>query len=384
MFRNICNTPDAQTFDPSQPIGVLTRVESLGQFQPICADCVSFCVQAGGPDCDGDGVPDGCEPDCNGNGTPDDCDLIDLPDADLNNNGVLDVCEDDCNGNGLADFLDIESGSSADCNTNGVPDECEGGEDCDGNGVPDFCDLASGLFSDCNINGVPDECEQAVFGVVSRRTIALEGEAPDLHGINRDYGVLALGVAIDDDNVAWFGDVGAADDPILRSGEPRLGRIIGFDLATGRYQLLLREGDLIPGAADWLAEDPAVCGVIEAFLGVLPSDLPSLPNNPGDGAVRGVADDGSLLVRAEISVESSLCEDIEDRGGLLRVYPGTIDRLFREGIDVCLHDEGAAIGSARVRGSGTYAQPEIQVEGAGFAWLISVADDGSCVVARDG
>lgn len=384
LFNTICNTPSASAYDPGQPTGVVSRVTALRQFQPICADCVAACVQTGGPDCDGDGVPDDCEPDCNGNGIADDCDLFDLPDADLNNNGVLDACEDDCNGNGLADFIDIENGTSPDCNGNAVPDECEGDEDCNGNGVPDFCDLAEGLFSDCNINGVPDECEQAVFGVVSHRVLALEGESPDLIGVHRDYGVLALGVAIHGDNIAWFGDVGDGGDPILGAGEQRRGRIVRFDLASGRFRQVIREGDLIEAPEDWLADDPAGCGELEAFIGLLPSDLPTLSGGPGDAAIRGVADDKSLLVRADISVESSLCDEIEDRGGLLRVGTGVTVPVFREGIDVCLLEEGIAVGSARSRHTGTYAQPEIQIDGSGLAWLVSRAHDGACFVARDG
>ncbi|MCH7994904.1 MAG: hypothetical protein IIB57_10745, partial [Planctomycetes bacterium] len=98
---------------------------------------VEFCDPTGacqnrlGPDCNANGIPDGCEPDCNGSGTPDDCDVLD--------------------------------GTSLDCQTNGIPDECE--EDCNNNGVPDDCDIVDGTSPDCQANGIPDECES--FGLFS-------------------------------------------------------------------------------------------------------------------------------------------------------------------------------------------------------------------------
>lgn len=92
---------------------------------------VEFCDPTGacqnrlGPDCNANGIPDGCEPDCNGSGIPDDCDILD--------------------------------GASLDCQTNGIPDECE--EDCNNNGVPDDCDIVDGTSPDCQANGIPDECD---------------------------------------------------------------------------------------------------------------------------------------------------------------------------------------------------------------------------------
>jgi len=52
----------------------------------------------------------------------------------------------DCNGNGVPDAEDIANGTS---------------EDCNGNGVPDECDIADGTSQDDNGNGIPDECETA-------------------------------------------------------------------------------------------------------------------------------------------------------------------------------------------------------------------------------
>ena len=62
-------------------------------------------------DCNGNGVPDGCDPDCNGNGIPDDCDLAD-------------GTSPDCNMNAQPDECDIANGTSLDADGNGVPDEC--------------------------------------------------------------------------------------------------------------------------------------------------------------------------------------------------------------------------------------------------------------------
>ncbi len=117
----------------------------------------------GGPDCQPNGMPDGCEiargatEDCNGNGVPDECDLRDEESEDCNSTGIPDECENDCNGNGLADECDIEAETSEDCNANGIPDECE--PDCNQNEVADSCDIAQGTSRDCTRNGIPDECE---------------------------------------------------------------------------------------------------------------------------------------------------------------------------------------------------------------------------------
>ncbi|MEM7167260.1 MAG: hypothetical protein AAF581_17500 [Planctomycetota bacterium] len=47
-------------------------------------------------DCDGDGIPDGCDDntDCNSNGIPDNCEIADDPSLDDNGNGIIDSCEE--------------------------------------------------------------------------------------------------------------------------------------------------------------------------------------------------------------------------------------------------------------------------------------------------
>lgn len=389
LFRNICNTPDADTFNPAEPVGILSRLEQVSEFQPICADCVAGCVQAGGPDCDADGVPDDCEPDCDLNGVPDDCDLINDPGRDLNNNGELDDCEDDCNDNGIADFIDIDSGFSTDCNKNGLPDECEGAEDCNNNGIPDFCDIDEGLLIDCNINGIPDECEPGAFGAVSRRVLAVEGDEPDIGFPTPAYRQLALGVAVHDSRLVYFGDLGDPGNPNLphdnRGDISRHdGRVFEFELARGTYRRVLREGDIMLSGSAWLADPPVDCGEFEAFLLRLPSDkaMPGYPSD--DGAIRGVAEDGSLLVAGDVFVDSALCGVVETVRGLMRVDPNGASPLFREQLDVCLLDEGFTAGSARVRSTGSYAQPEVQASMTDFAWLISEPDAGGCAVIRSG
>ena len=113
--------------------------------------------------------------DCNGNGVPDGCD-IDAGAADCDGDGLLDACETDCNRNGVPDDCDLADGSSADCNGDAVPDDCQLAEnDCDSDGIPDDCqlsgndcnrngrldrcDLASGEYPDCNKDGVIDACQ---------------------------------------------------------------------------------------------------------------------------------------------------------------------------------------------------------------------------------
>lgn len=138
----------------------------------LLADCdddgvPDSCALAAGTavDCDLDGILDSCEiaegaPDCDGDGQLDSCQIAI---SDCNANGLLDACESDCNGSGLPDTCDIAAGTSLDCNVNQNPDECDIffgiSTDCDDNGIPDDCDLASGVASDCNLNGLSDTCD---------------------------------------------------------------------------------------------------------------------------------------------------------------------------------------------------------------------------------
>ena len=78
----------------------------------------------------------------NDSGCPGSCDyelgfIIEIDDA-------LIVRNQDCNGNGVPDGCDLDSGLALDCN---------------GNGRPDSCDIAAGTLVDCNGNGVADDCE---------------------------------------------------------------------------------------------------------------------------------------------------------------------------------------------------------------------------------
>ena len=57
-------------------------------------------------------------------------------------------------------FVGIQGAGIPDCNTNGIHDGCEidASSDCNTNGVLDSCDIASGTSLDANSDGVPDEC----------------------------------------------------------------------------------------------------------------------------------------------------------------------------------------------------------------------------------
>jgi len=115
-------------------------------------------------------------PDCNVDGVPDGCQILDCLDGetwcqDCNDNGVLDGCEEDCNNNSIPDECDIEGAGSTDCNRNYVPDECEtvAGGDFDSDGHVDLGDLSA--FTDCmagpgaspepQLSGCVDTCLQA-------------------------------------------------------------------------------------------------------------------------------------------------------------------------------------------------------------------------------
>ena len=62
-----------------------------------------FCELDGeGPDCNGNGIHDGCDilvgspVDCNDNGLLDECEISADPELDGDGNGILDECEDNC------------------------------------------------------------------------------------------------------------------------------------------------------------------------------------------------------------------------------------------------------------------------------------------------
>jgi len=98
--------------------------------------------------CDSDDLCPGFDDsiDCDGNGVPDGCDIL-AGASDCDGNGVLDSCETDCDGNGVADVCEGLSGTIT---------------DCDGNGVPDSCDLAAGE-PDQNLDGIPDSCQGSAY-----------------------------------------------------------------------------------------------------------------------------------------------------------------------------------------------------------------------------
>ncbi|UCC31198.1 MAG: hypothetical protein JSU86_02760 [Phycisphaerales bacterium] len=70
-------------------------------------------VECGGPDCQPNGIPDGCD--------------------------ILFGYSEDCQSNDIPDKCDVAGGTSEDCDRNRVPDECD--DDTDGDGVIDGCDL---------------------------------------------------------------------------------------------------------------------------------------------------------------------------------------------------------------------------------------------------
>ena len=116
-------------------------------------------VWALAPDCNGNGLPDGCDidggtsADCNLNGRPDECDIAGGGSEDINRNGVPDECEciGDVTGNGRVDFADILDIMSA-------WGECTGcDEDTNGDGVVDTADLLFVLASwgPCDAAGPP-------------------------------------------------------------------------------------------------------------------------------------------------------------------------------------------------------------------------------------
>lgn len=139
------------------------EVASIGN--PSSINCPGAFVRIGlqytirAAECVVNGIPDRCEtkfPDCNGNGLDDGCEL-DNPANDVDGNGTLDGCELDCNRNGVPDAHELALDPSLDCDGSGYLDACEF-VDCDGNGVHDPCQTTAPA-DDCNSDGIPDVCQ---------------------------------------------------------------------------------------------------------------------------------------------------------------------------------------------------------------------------------
>jgi hypothetical protein len=136
-------------------------------------------------DCNGNGVPDGCDiadgssADCDGNGQPDECDLID---NDCDGNGVPDQCDPDCNGNGTPDACDIAGGASADCQPDGVPDECQ-------------LDESFAIFYDNGWARIAWRADETYMAWLNRFNV-VDG-AGMVEGIEVLFGIMPIGTQVD-------------------------------------------------------------------------------------------------------------------------------------------------------------------------------------------
>ncbi|MFM1822554.1 MAG: hypothetical protein RI967_820 [Planctomycetota bacterium] len=164
----------------------------------------------------------------------------------------------DCNGNGVPDGCDVAGGSSIDCDGDGRPDECQlDGNDCDGNGVPDqcdpdcnangvadACDLATGVSLDCQGDGVPDECQLGVAAELAYdngwariawradetymawlNRFNVEAGADKVVGIEVLWGIMPLGTVVD--AYVWTdpdGDGNPRDAEVLWTGQATVGQ----------------------------------------------------------------------------------------------------------------------------------------------------------------
>lgn len=114
---------------------------------------------------------------------------------------AFDVDGPDCDGNGLLDGCELLAGAVPDCNSNQVPDGCDlvlgTSQDLNGTGVPDECELAGTSFCSGDGSGTPCPC-------------ANESGLGDGRGCLNSFGtgarLMALGTAsVSGDTVTLFG-----------------------------------------------------------------------------------------------------------------------------------------------------------------------------------
>lgn len=165
-----CGGPDCQSNGVPDGCDLCNGVSADCDLNDVPDECQ--------PDCDADGTPNDCDPDCNANQQSDVCDIFGGNSKDVlpfSGDGIPDDCQTDCNGNLIPDDVDLAQAFSPDCNGNAVPDECdinvvsidcnldgvpdECGPDCNHNQLHDECDISWGYVADCDANGVPDECQ---------------------------------------------------------------------------------------------------------------------------------------------------------------------------------------------------------------------------------
>jgi len=158
-------------------------------------------------DCNGNGVPDGCDiddgisADCDGDGQPDECDLVD---NDCDGNGVPDQCDPDCNGNGVPDACDIAAGTSQDCQPDGIPDECQ-------------LDDSFGLFYDHGWARIVWRADEPYMAWLNRFNV-VDG-AGTVEGIEVLWGIMPLGTQVN--AYVWSdpdGDGDPSDAQVLWAG----------------------------------------------------------------------------------------------------------------------------------------------------------------------
>lgn len=252
-------------------------------------------------------VDDIAGPDCNLNGVPDGCDVADGSSRDLDADGVPDECQIDCDENGWTDILDIldswrldcddtrsldvcdvADGTSPDVNGDLVPDPCED-SDCNRNLVPDIVDVVTGASPDCNANFMPDECEATTgyawdVGYISGAAVGFADPSPVVWANQFEAGsgavisgVSAAHIASLDvgDPVTIFvwddpNDDGQPDDAVLiRTSEGTVETIndtfppISFDVYT--FRPVAVDGSFFVGLGNGTAQYPVAIDVTPAW-----------------------------------------------------------------------------------------------------------------------
>ncbi|MFH1110385.1 MAG: right-handed parallel beta-helix repeat-containing protein, partial [Planctomycetota bacterium] len=262
------------------------------------------------PDCNHNGVADGCELDCGvangpcdvpGCGLGADCNMNDILDAcDIANCGGSPAC-DDCNLDGILDGCQVAS--SAGCPGGGCVSGCLA--DIDQNCVPDVCVAPTGT------GGTTNWSDDTNWNLAGSYPNNISGGVPDLH-VTLDHS-LTLNLPVEIDSLIVLSgvalDVTGGNLTITGAGGQTAGitippklRLAGSILLSSTLAVAVPNNAMVIEPGGVLAKQPSA-GATSASVTATDVTVESGPCQPGTaGGVLGLTDSMSVVATGAITV----------------------------------------------------------------------------------